>query len=58
MYKEHRKTAKIAVTKANDLVYEDVYEKLNTREGQTLICKLENTRKNTSVRHNRQHLCE
>ena len=38
--KEHRKTAKIYVTKARDLAYEDMYEKLNTREGQTLIYKL------------------
>ena len=39
--KEHRKTAKISVTKAKDLAYEDMYEKLNTREGQTLIYKLD-----------------
>ena len=43
--KEHRKTAKIYVTKAKDLAYEDMYEKLNTREGQTLIYKLEITGK-------------
>ena len=45
IYKEYRKTAKISVTKATDLAYEDMYDKLNTREGQTLICKLANTRK-------------
>ena len=44
IYKEHRKTAKISVTKAKDLAYEDMYEKLYTREGQTLIYKLANTR--------------
>ncbi len=42
IYKEHRKTANISVTKAKDLAYEDMYEKLNTREGQTLIYKLAN----------------
>ena len=45
IYKEHRKTAKISVTKAKYLAYEDMYEKLNTREGQTLIYKLANTGK-------------
>ena len=45
IYKEYRKTAKISVTKAKDLAYEDMYDKLNTREGQTLIYKLANTRK-------------
>ena len=45
IFKEHRKTAMISVTKAKDLAYEDMYEKLNTREGQTLIYKLANTRK-------------
>ena len=45
IYKEYRETAKISVTKANDLAYEDMYDKLNTREGQTLIYKLANTRK-------------
>ena len=34
IYKEYRKTAKISVTKAKDLAYEDMYDKLNTREGQ------------------------
>ena len=58
MYKEHRKTAKISVTKVNDLAYEDMYEKLNTKEGQTLIYKLVNTRKKANAGHNRQHLCE
>ena len=43
IYKEHRKTAKISVSKA--LAYEDMYDKLNTRKGQTLIYKLANTRK-------------
>ena len=37
IYKEHMKTSKIYVTKAKYLAYEDMYEKLNTREGQTLI---------------------
>ena len=41
----HSKTEKISVTKAKDLTYEDMYDKVNTREGQTLICKLANTRK-------------
>ena len=49
IYKEHRKTAKISVTKAKDLAYEDMYEKLNTREGQTLIYKLANTRKRRAL---------
>ena len=43
IYKEHRKIANISVTKDKDLAYEDMYEKLNTREGQTLIYKLANT---------------
>ena len=47
--KERRKTAKIYVTKARDLAYEDMYEKLNTREGQTLIYKLANTRKRRAL---------
>ena len=41
----HSKTEKISVTKAKDLTYEDMYDKVNTREGQTLIYKLANTRK-------------
>ena len=45
IYKAYRKTAKISVTKAKDLAYEDMYDKLNTREGQTLIYKLANPRK-------------
>ena len=45
IYKKPRKIAKISVTKAKDLAYEDMYDKLNTREGQTLIYKLANTRK-------------
>ena len=45
IYKEYRKTAKISVTKAKDLAYEDMYDKLNTIEGQKLIYKLANTRK-------------
>ena len=45
IYKEYRKTAKSSVTKAKDLAYEDMHDKLNTREGQTLIYKLANTRK-------------
>ncbi len=49
IYKEHRKTAKIFVTKAKDLAYEDMYEKLNTSEGQTLIYKLANTRKRRAL---------
>ena len=49
IYEEHRKTAKIYVTKAKDLAYEDMYEKLNTREGQTLIGMLENTRKRRAL---------
>ena len=49
IYKEHRKTAKISVTKAKYLAYEDMYEKLNTREGQTLIYKLANTRKRRAL---------
>ena len=42
IYKEYRKTAKISVTKANDLAYEDMYDKLkfNIREGQTLIIQV------------------
>ena len=43
------KTAKIYVTKAKDLAYEDMYEKLSTREGQTLIYKLANTRKRRTL---------
>ena len=35
--KEHRKRAKMSVTKARDLAYEDMHDKLNTRKGQTLI---------------------
>ena len=49
IYKEHRKTAKIYVTKAKHLAYEDMYEKLNTREGQTLIYRLANTRKKRAM---------
>ena len=49
IYKGHRKTAQISVTKAKDLAYEDMYEKLNTREGQTLIYKLANTRKRRAL---------
>ena len=49
IYKEHRKTAKISVTKAKALAHEDMYEKLNTREGQTLIYKLANTKKRRAL---------
>ena len=49
IYKEHRKTAKISVTKAKDLAYEDMYQKLNAREDQTLIYKLANTRKRRAM---------
>ncbi len=49
IYKEHRKTVDIAVTKAKDLAYEDMYEKLNTKEGQTIIYKLANTRKRRAM---------
>ena len=49
IYKEHRKTAKSSVIKAKDLAYEDVYEKLNTREGQTLVYKLANTRERRAL---------
>ena len=49
IYKEHRKTAKISVTKGKDLACEDMNEKLNTREGQTLIYKLVNTRKRRAL---------
>ena len=49
IYKEHRKTAKICVTKAKDMAYEDMYEKLNSREGQTLIYKLASTRKRRAL---------
>ena len=49
IYKEHRKTAKISITKVKNLAYEDIYDKLNTREGQTLIYKLANTRKRRAL---------
>ena len=49
IYKEHRKTAKISVTKAKHLAYEDMYENQNTREVQTLIYKLSNTRKRRAL---------
>ena len=49
IYKEHMKTANISVTKAKDLVYEDMYEKLYTREGQTLFYKLAHTRKRRAL---------
>ena len=45
IHKEYRETANISVTKAKYLAYEDMYDKLNTREGQTLIYKLANSRK-------------
>ena len=47
IYKEHRKTANIYVNK--DLAYEDMYEKLNTREDKMLIYKLANTRKRRAL---------
>ena len=50
IYKEHRKSATIYVSKAKDLAYEDMYEKLNTREGQTPIYKFTNTRKRRAQR--------
>ena len=49
IYKEHRKTAKMSVTKAKNLAYEDRYDKLDTREGETLIYKLANTRKRRAL---------
>ena len=48
-HKGDRKTGKIPVTKAKDLAYEDMYDKLNTTEGQTLIYKLSNTRKRRAL---------
>ena len=47
--KSIRSTAKIFVTKPKDLACENIYEKLNTREGQTLIYKLANTRKRRAL---------
>ena len=49
IYKEHWQTTNIAVTKAKDLACEDMYAKLNTREGQTLIDKLLTTRKRRAL---------
>ncbi len=49
IYKEHRKTANSYVTKDKYLEYEDMYETLNTRECQTLIYKLANTRKRRAL---------
>ena len=50
IHKEHRKTVKNAVTKTEDLEYEDImYEKLNTREGETITYKLANTRKRRAL---------
>ena len=49
IYKNTRKTANIYVTKAKALAYEDMCDKLNTREGQTLIFKLANTRKRRAL---------
>ena len=58
IYKEYRKTVNISVTKAKDLEYEDMYDKLNTREGQTLIYKLANTRKRRAQDITDNILCE
>ena len=58
IYREHRKTAKISVTKAKDLAYEDMYEKLNTREGQKAHLQVGKYQEKASAGHSRQHLCE
>ena len=45
IYKLHKKTAKIVLSKAKYMAYEGMYGKLNTREDKTLIYKLANSRK-------------
>ena len=49
IYKLHMKTAKIVFTKAKYMAYGNMYEKLNTREDQTLIYKLANSRKRRAI---------
>ena len=60
IYKDHRKKAQIFVTKAKYLAYEDMYEKLNTKEGQTTNAHLQvgKYQEKASAGHSRHHLCE
>ena len=43
-YREKKTNAKKAVTTANDAGYEELYTKLDSREGQDMIYKLAKTR--------------
>ena len=56
IYREYRKTAKISVTKPKALAYEDMYDKLNTKKGQTLNIQVGKYQEKESSRHNRQHM--
>ena len=51
------RTAKIAVTKANYLAYEDMYEKNEHQGRSSAHLKVRKYQEKASAGHNRQHLC-